>query len=140
MQETFDLKTFLLSPEGRVGRSPFFSFIAITGMYSAILGFTNGFIGRSSVLFTASVIVLLAVIWPVWCVTAKRLHDIGQPAPWALLMFVPEILLIAIIAIGLPSLSGVQIAATIIRCLFVFALIVMPGTKTENRYGAVPAQ
>jgi uncharacterized membrane protein YhaH (DUF805 family) len=138
MIDQFDLKTFLLSPKGRVGRSPYFSFIAIVTMLVTVVSFGAGFAGASTTMLVAVIAVFLLLLWPVYCVTARRLHDINLPGEWALVVVLPEVLTVVAIAASPSWLFYPHTVSLFIRFVIVFALIVMPGAKAENRYGPIP--
>jgi uncharacterized membrane protein YhaH (DUF805 family) len=65
-----DYKALLLSPKGRIGRQTFFT--AAVGLVAAnfVLNLVP-FLGP---------ILVLPLLWPFACVTAKRLHDAGRSA------------------------------------------------------------
>ena len=110
----FDFRRFYFTPSGRVNRKEFwlYYFLPFLAGYMAVyfVGSTVGLAGD-----IALVICSIAVLWPVWCVTTKRLHDRNKSAWWQLVGFIP--------------LAGP---------IFLLVQHALPSTPGENRYGPVP--
>lgn len=137
--QKFDLRDFLLSPRGRVGRSAYFSFSAIVWIYGVALEFGGGLSGLPMIEAVIVVGFYVLLLWPRLCVTAKRLHDIGLSAAWAAIILVPDALWLIDQVSPFPGLRTVWRVCGLLGVLFVVGLVVMPGKKTENRFGQVPA-
>ncbi len=136
-----DLKTLLLSPQGRIGRWPFFLFFAAATLVGVVVGFLPGFVPVPDM---ALVCVLAALLgYPAICVLIKRLHDLGLSGTWALLLL-PE----AVLGLALPWFAWalgntawvvlnpvVLIAAVALRVLTLF-LLFRQGQANGNRFGS----
>ena len=136
-----DLKSLLLSPQGRIGRWPFFLFFAAATLIGVVVGFLPGFVPVPDM---ALVCVLAAGLgYPALCVLIKRLHDLGLSGSWALLL-VPE----AALGLALPWFAWaldaaawivlnplVLIAAVALRVLTLFVLF-RQGQAGSNRFGS----
>lgn len=85
----FDLKWFLFSLKGRVGRKHFWLFnLAVFVMflaYCSIIGINMMKDDDRSIFF------YLVVLWPAFAVQVKRWHDIDKSAWWILINFIPLI-------------------------------------------------
>lgn len=98
----------LFSPSGRLGRQPYamsiLLWLALQGVTASQM-FANEHHDASLALWTlALIVVTLASVVSLFMLTIKRLHDIGQPAVVALLLFVPVVSFLALIALLLwPS-------------------------------------
>ncbi len=91
-----------------------------------------------------AVLVACLVVYVLFCITAKRLHDLNLPAVTGLLLFGGTVS-DAIVTFGdaYVPLDGdladfVSLGAYIVAGLMVLALCVWPGKKGENRYGTDP--
>ena len=129
-----DLRTLLLTPQGRIGRGPFWIGVAIVMVLSLVLNIIPGMVGH---------LIGFVLLWPQVCVHAKRLHDIGRTAWW---MLVPALIVVACglasFALGFsetggasgPALVPMAVAAV---CGLGFLLWVgsTPGSPQPNRFG-----
>ena len=84
-----DLKTLLLSFEGRIGRKTYWmcylGFIGVMIVLSIVMA-VLGDVG-----FIILMLFSLAVIWPALAIQAKRWHDRDKSAWWILIGLVPVI-------------------------------------------------
>ncbi|MFO1119461.1 MAG: DUF805 domain-containing protein [Rhodospirillales bacterium] len=89
MDKSFDWKWFLLSFDGRTGRSDYWlrfnlPVIVISAILGAVEGAANGGeIGLLSSLF------MLAALWPSWAVGVKRCHDRDRSGWFLLIGLIP---------------------------------------------------
>ncbi len=81
------IKNHYVDFEGRVTRKPFWLFVLITAVISAILDIVDGS-SKPSIL---SSIFSLATLLPSLAITSRRLHDTSRSGWWQLLWFVPVI-------------------------------------------------
>jgi|TARA_R100000455_G_C6264280_1_gene119528 uncharacterized membrane protein YhaH (DUF805 family) len=75
------LQDLLLKFEGRIGPNSLWQgaiVILIVMVLLQLLGFLLGFLGMIFYLLT------IALIYPLFCIYAKRFHDAGKPAIWTL--------------------------------------------------------
>jgi uncharacterized membrane protein YhaH (DUF805 family) len=89
------MSELLFSPKGRTGRGTFaavfFTGLLLCAILYLFLEFGLAYRGTFIVLFCLSV--LLPVLWRMFCVSSKRLHDIGKPAWWSALLLLPPLTL-----------------------------------------------
>lgn len=98
------------SPIGRIGRIEFFLWFALPALF--IMVFANilkGVSGSNAPVFICGV----AMLYPYFCGIIKRLHDFSVPGWVAILNIIPGI-----------------------NLLFSLALVLVPGSKSSNKYGA----
>lgn len=104
------------SPSGRLGRAPYFLAFMLASLVPAF--FLYRFLllpqgGSGSQMWEGLFgIAFLATIWANGALGIKRLHDVGQPAIYAISLFIPVISIVAFVAL----------------CLF-------PGDPGPNKYG-----
>ncbi len=84
-----------LTPRGRISRSRYW-LIAVTAMalLIAVSPVAEKFIGRWAALF-----LFVPVYWLLFCLMAKRCHDIGRSAWWLVLLPVPLIGMLWVFAV-----------------------------------------
>lgn len=134
------LASLLFSDEGRVGRRAFWLYFAAVMALAAAIFFTRGL--RQWPMAHAAFGVLL--LFPSYCIFAKRLQDFDAPKAWAIAIVAVSALDLLLAASGLKSrpgrLSGVMSlwewvgVATMAATLLVLGA--WPGTQGVNRYGA----
>jgi len=84
-----DLKTLLLSFEGRIGRKTYWMcFLAFLGV-AVVLGIATAFLGDIGMII--QLVLLLAMVWCGLAVQAKRWHDRDKSAWWILIGLIPVI-------------------------------------------------
>tara|TARA_R110000782_G_scaffold107955_1_gene196382 strand:+ start:91 stop:579 length:489 start_codon:yes stop_codon:yes gene_type:complete len=147
----FDLKTLLLSFEGRIRRQHFWIGWLIllgAGVVAGWIPILGGLIG-------------ILLIWPNLAIAVKRLHDMGQTGwlvaiPWvvtivALIVGISTIGIsavtnatalenedpAAIIALLAPAMGMVAVIC-LVNLGFLLWIGLTPGTNGENRYGSDP--
>ena len=90
MQAWRDYKKF----DGRSRRTEFWMFILVNFGVSFALGMVEAMFGSPGFL---SGLYSLAVILPAVAVSVRRLHDIGLPGLWAIVMFIPVLNLVLLL-------------------------------------------
>ena len=134
---------------GRVGRTQFWYFIAVY----VVLGILISVVG--DITFTGRglrALYALALLLPTLGIIARRLHDMGRTASWALLLAVPWVLsivmglltflsfatfgLFGILFVFWPVIGLVSLGAIVLLIYF----CVQPGTPGPNEYGPVPPE
>ncbi|MCA0424551.1 MAG: DUF805 domain-containing protein [Proteobacteria bacterium] len=135
------LGLFLLDDRGRLGRKGFWSFCLIALLVSVVILVLAG--PRRMVL--AHTIFGILMIYPCYCVFAKRLQDLDVPGTWAIVMVGIAAVDIVTGLVGLshrggwaaifarywPYVSNFNLLVTII------ILGILPGSPAKNRYGPV---
>ncbi|WKL56146.1 DUF805 domain-containing protein [Asticcacaulis sp. ZE23SCel15] len=147
---------FLFSLSGRVARLPFIAFVIGVKLAIEAIGYAQRQympplpIDDMMIAAIPGVITLI-LMWPLFAVTVKRLHDIEWPAVLALVQFIP---LIGIVIFFTRSQYytadaehlarmfewagiGLNIMALISFGLFLL-LAVIPGVNRTNRFGPPP--
>lgn len=95
----------------RSGRSEYWWFIAVNVAIALCLQIVDFVIGIP----VFSIVFMLAMLLPTVAVSIRRLHDSARSGWWMLIGFVP-----------------------VLGAFAVFALMVIPGTESENRFGKQP--
>ncbi len=81
--------------DGRSGRAEFWWWALAYFVGAILVNFVAGLLGIGNILGT---LYFLALIVPSVAVSIRRFHDIGKPALWAILMFIPFVnIIIALI-------------------------------------------
>ncbi len=112
--QAFDWREFLLSFDGRIGRSHLWLRFFLPYIVAAIvISVIDGLLGGTSILI---LIFSIVVIWPNLAVYAKRWHDRNKSGWWSLILLIP-------IVGGLWML---------VECGF------LKGTDGSNRFGEDP--
>lgn len=132
-------RTLVLSDEGRISRRSFWLyFLCCIGLAFGLLSLP--LIGLPAVMPVAISLILL---FPSYCVIAKRLHDIGIDGQWAIFMTG----IAAIDALWVAAGTGVRLNGfvTLIHTLWwwlalantiaFFILGLWPGEQGPNRFG-----
>ncbi|QQS11816.1 MAG: DUF805 domain-containing protein [Rhodospirillales bacterium] len=117
-----DLKTLLISYEGRINRGRFWKGILVLFAINIALVIINVAIGYliggilSTIIGLLSLLIYIASLWPSIVLGIKRFHDRGKPGIWVLIALVPVI-------------GGLWY---LIECGF------LEGTKGPNQFGPDP--
>lgn len=147
---------FLFSLNGRVARLPFIVFVIGVKLMIEALGYAQRQfmpplpIDDSLILAIPGILTLI-LMWPLFAVTVKRLHDIEWPAVLALVQFIPIIGIVIFFtrsqyytadAEHLARMFevanfGLNIVALMSFGLFLL-LAVIPGVNRTNRFGPPP--
>lgn len=131
----------LASDEGRLPRAPYWYFVLTVCASAAVLVLIPAF--RTTPLAIA--LFQLALLYPCYCVFAKRMQDLGLSGKWAMAM-----VLVAAgdVLFSTPTLYQASLRHGLIGhlwwwlslgnalCLIVLGLL--PGTPGSNRYGFAP--
>ncbi|GGZ41638.1 DUF805 domain-containing protein [Asticcacaulis endophyticus] len=147
---------FLFSLSGRVARLPFIAFVIGVKLAIEAIGYAQRqYMPPLPIddMMIAAIpgVITLVLMWPLFAVTVKRLHDIEWPAVLALVQFIP---LIGIVIFFTRSQYytadaehlarmfewagiGLNIMALISFGLFLL-LAVIPGVNRTNRFGPPP--
>lgn len=132
-------RALLFSDEGRIGRRPFWLFL-IASIVFAMAMLSLPLVGLPAV---APVLISVILIFPSYCILAKRLHDIGIEGQWAIFMVGIAAIDAVLIAAG-PGTRGFAMLETIraiwwwialLNMLGFFAIGLWPGQKGANRFG-----
>lgn len=134
------MKSFLLSLQGRVDRTGFFSYHVLVLGVMLVLGFALSFIPVN--LQIGINLLWLLLLWPSFCVSLKRLHDTGHSGR-LLWLFVPEIVLSLITQLGIGFAGGLVAGVfNVIAILshmacwgLILYLALKPGQASDNPYG-----
>jgi uncharacterized membrane protein YhaH (DUF805 family) len=121
-----DWKTLLLSPQGRIARREFWPGFAAVMVASIVLNLIP-ILGQ---------LLGLLLLWPQFCIRAKRLHDMGKTA---LLLLIP--LAVTILGSSLSAISGGRLAFGVpflVGVAFLLWVGLTPGQTNPNRYGPPP--
>lgn len=154
-----EFKPLLLSYEGRIGPNSFWQGIIVVTAVAVVLQILAALTGFLGIIFSLA---SLALLWPYFCLYAKRFHDTGRGAIWVLAvlggMFVAAMVIWAILT---PALAGDAYAAAVrgggaafgfaIRSMILqvimmilvhggaaFIVARLKGTEGENPYGQPP--
>ena len=106
--------------DGRASRSEYWWFVLFGALVGFVTGTIDGFVfgGEYSDPTWISTLVSLALLLPNFCVSVRRLHDLGKSGWWLLIAIIPIVNFIGIFVI------------------LVFTL--MEGEEHPNQYGNVP--
>ncbi|MDC7675606.1 DUF805 domain-containing protein [Asticcacaulis machinosus] len=147
---------FLFSLSGRVARLPFLLFVIGAKLMIEAIGYAQRrympALTYDDIMLTAIPgIITLILMWPLFAVTVKRLHDIEWPAVLALVQFIP---LIGIAIFFTRSqfytadaehlarmfeLAGIGLNIMALISLGLFVLLaIIPGVNRTNRFGPPP--
>jgi uncharacterized membrane protein YhaH (DUF805 family) len=121
--------------DGRIGRLRFFLYLLLIGAIALVLAFLKDAGVRSS----DEVLWLLVI--PGFMIFTKRLHDLNLSGWWNLIWILPFVVDAGLTAIlQVPNWLGNlllwgNLGAQIV---FLLGLLVIPGSRTANRFGASP--
>ena len=146
----------LLSPKGRIARLTYFVNVAIFNvLFTALVAGTTLAAGlfdddaRAAFgwLLAPAALVAIVLVYALFCIHAKRLHDLGVTGFVCLLMFVYPVLKACLALNG----SLVDLPIDVVRWVDIFAkttlglsfllqivLLVVPGRDDHNPYGGNP--
>lgn len=146
----------LVSPKGRIGRVTYLVNWLIYNLlfYALVLGatFAAGLFDEETAetwgwLLAPAAVIALALVYVLFCIHAKRLHDLGLTGFLCLLMFASPLLNAVLMLNG----EAVLIPVDLVRWLDIFAkttlglslvlqvvLLVWPGRHGDNGYGGNP--
>ncbi len=157
MGDTLFLKTKdLVSPRGRIGRLAYLvNLVAFNILFFAVdfaaayaaSSIDPGVLEPFGWLLGLAAIFAVALIYVLFCIHAKRLHDLGVTAFICVVMFAPPLLSLFLsldgTAFDLPvelfrTLDLIAKAAYGLSFVLQVVLLVTPGRHDENGYGASP--
>lgn len=137
------------SADGRARRSELIVYVVVSQLLCALLAGVAGLFLDSELLAWLRFALFALAVAPLFALTARRLHDFGQSGKWTVLLW-----LVAARAIGLDlaqRLGGWETRAMIEAPLsyvdwllflpfawLYIALLIVPGKKGANRFGAAP--
>jgi len=140
---TIEPVSLFLRADGRLGRAPFWIGVAALVLSGAVLSFVPVIGGAAG----------LVMLWPWYCLLAKRLHDTGRSGRLAAVALVPMALGAALALLTTLALAGgplmglllpvlglsglVVVLASLFALAFVIWLGLAPGEASANRWGAV---
>ncbi|MCR5834084.1 MAG: DUF805 domain-containing protein [Selenomonadaceae bacterium] len=146
-QEDVGFAENFLKRDGRLNRWRYFKrFFALIVMVIAAVGVIVGIISafeNSAIVILGAlvlIVVLLATIYPFFCLMVRRLHDMNKSENFAYAYFA--------VYIVVSMLSGIledeyeDLAAGMGLIIFVVNLYITlsPGTKGDNQYGSDPLE
>jgi len=133
----------IFNARGRINRMTFFMYGAVLEIIRTVVSYAFMFVllslpesGDQSVvtaLYSAYGLFLLVYAWGLFCIAAKRLHDLNLPALIAAIgvcLWALRILIDSGLSIPLPAPL-----LTLAALAFGLCLLLIPGTKGANRYG-----
>ncbi|MEO7410960.1 MAG: DUF805 domain-containing protein [Sphingomicrobium sp.] len=131
---------------GRSGRAEFWWFTLVTTAAGLFLDFIDRAMGSEYGLL--GVIFTLGLFIPSLSVSVRRLHDIGISGWWMLAVIAPAMffgMMSSFAALetefnggSAASPSLLWISLLVIACLAMVVVLVLPGTKGQNKYGEDP--
>lgn len=146
----------LMSPRGRIGRVTYlldlilfnalFFGLDIGAAYSAQT-IDPDVLDRFGWLYAVVAVAALVLIYILFCIHAKRLHDVGLTGFICLVMFLPPLLSLLLgfdgtaFDLPVPLVRGIDLLAKAtygLSFILQIYLLVMPGTSDRNSYGASP--
>lgn len=143
---------FLFSLKGRVSRVPFVVFILTCLGVIYISRFMEASDDLSMLPILTTLMVIILLIWPIFSVMTKRLHDISKKSLWALpVALSPAILIFFSIFYTMMGflnpypenewlLSSPPFLFLGYISVLTVALALLPGTKGANRFGPSPKE
>lgn len=142
-----DFQQLFLSFDGRINRAKWWAGIVILFVINLVLGFILfGLFGLSTFAILLSIIIMLALFYPTYAVSAKRFQDRDKPGTTALYGLVPLLIASLLQAFGLTGTATELNALGWICALitwgvfiwFVIDLGILKGTPGPNRFGGDP--
>jgi uncharacterized membrane protein YhaH (DUF805 family) len=133
------LRALLLSDDGRASRLQFWLFLAGSIVFALAL-LSLPLVGLPAI---APVLISVILIFPTYCVLAKRLQDIGIDGQWAIFITGIAAIDAVLIAAG-PGTRGFAVLETaraiwwwiaLANTLGFFLIGLWPGEKGDNRFG-----
>ncbi|HWA30848.1 MAG TPA: DUF805 domain-containing protein [Rhizomicrobium sp.] len=134
--------------EGRVSRAHFWYYVLVNVVVGIAVGIVAGITG----LHILQTIYGLGLFLPSLGMAARRLHDVGKPTMWILILAIPFALelvlgLLAIASVLLAPLLLVFLAlstliglASLVAAVVIIYFCAQPGVAGPNEYGPVPPQ
>ena len=159
IKQPFHFWRFFFSLKGRTTRLPFVAFflpykLIFLGASMLIDANIYGTLSLQSVaaaMYARNALNILNILllWPVFSITFRRLHDIGLSGLLGLIWFAPAIVNAAVFALLMPATASNPFAMLplILKSVcfytlwaFTLTLALWPGTKGPNKYGPDPRQ
>ncbi|WP_374652835.1 DUF805 domain-containing protein [Dongia sp.] len=129
------LQRIYLNNEGRIARLPYFGYsLALTVPYMVVTYLLASILGVMGSI--VALILYAAIVYPYYCLMAKRLQDFNQPGKWA--VAVMGVGLLAAVLQFVEALQGIGMAISAVQALVGLAILLIPGTNGNNDYGAQP--
>lgn len=146
----------LMSPRGRIGRVTYVLDLILFNLLFFGVDFGAAWsaqtldpdiLDRFGWLYAVVAVVALLLIYVLFCIHAKRLHDIGLTGFICLVMFLPPLLSLLLSLDGtsfdlpVPLVRGLDLvtkAGYVLSFLLQIVLLVIPGKPDANTYGASP--
>ena len=146
----------LMSPKGRIGRITYLLDLILFNVLFFGVDFGAAWSAQSldpefldsfGWLYAVVAAVALLLIYILFCIHAKRLHDLGLTGFICLILFVAPLLTLVLSLDGsyldlpVPVVRGLDLlakAAYVLSFLLQIALLVLPGRSSQNSYGASP--
>ncbi|ESQ80507.1 DUF805 domain-containing protein [Asticcacaulis sp. YBE204] len=148
---------FIFSLQGRIARLSFlWGMLAAYGFMIFAFGSLYYFVGTLDIDIDLYMDVMPGIMigfgflmcWVFFCLTSKRLHDVGAPGWPAVLLFAPVASALFMygrhyLGMGVTSPTTSQVFQSVYNGLWALGFLILlfwPGQKRANRYGPPPGQ
>lgn len=133
---------------GRVGRAHYWYYVLVYAVIGVAVSIVAGIVGIPGLRSLYG----LALFLPSLGMTARRLHDVGKPTSWVLILAVPLILelllgLLTLASVFLLPLFMFFVGLTYLISLLMLAAVIViiyfcaqPGVAGPNEFGPAPPQ
>jgi len=143
-----DFGYILTSTQGRIPRSQWWAGLLVLVIIGAVLGLLIGWIfGPTTIAVIAILILQIVLIYPSYCISAKRFQDRNKPGTLALIGIGLAILQSVAQLVGLSNPMNptavdwiLNIALIIVGLWYLIELGILRGTIGPNNYGPDPLE
>lgn len=140
------IKNHYLDFDGRISRPQYWYYVLVYVVVGIGVSIIGGAVGLPSLRSLYG----LALFLPSLGMTARRLHDVGKPTYWILILAVP---LVLELVLGLLTLASVMLyplfmlfvglttlisLATLVALIVIIYFCAQPGTPGSNEFGPQP--
>ena len=125
--------------EGRSSRSEVWFFILASILIWFPVGFICGLLNMLAALEIMQILWSLAILWPSFTLTVRRLHDLGKSAAFAVVWHVGCLVLAIFQGVGArDEVIGILGLLLLIPAIMMLCFMLRPSDPHENKYGPVP--